>query len=116
MACTLDSNTQAAGAMSLKTTQTTGLTPQSQTLGHLDHSLALPVGVECLGPEDLVVEQGCARPPHAAVTCLSVRGLAFSLEVPISQTHTTVLVPPVMTSLGLGHTAQRIWPHSDRHS
>lgn len=52
----------------------------------------------------------------AVVTCLSVRGLAFSLEVPISHTHTTVLVPPVITSLGLGQMAQRIWPHSDRHS
>lgn len=56
-------------------------------------------------------------PPSAPpVTCLRVSVLAFSLEVPISHTHTTVLVPPVMTSLGLGQMAQRIWPHSDKHS
>lgn len=41
-------------------------------------------------------------------TCFSVRALAFSLETPISHTHTAVLVPPVITSLGLGQMAHRI--------
>lgn len=49
-------------------------------------------------------------------TCLSVSDLALSLEVPVSHTQMAVLVPPVITSFGFGHMAQRIWPHSDRHS
>lgn len=43
-----------------------------------------------------------------ASTCLSVSDLAFSLQVPVSHTQMAVLVPPVMTSLGLGQMAQRI--------
>lgn len=50
------------------------------------------------------------------VTCLSVRVLAFSLKVPVSQTQMAVLNPPVMTSLGLGQIEHKICPHSDRHS
>ena len=49
-------------------------------------------------------------------TCLRARVLALSLAVPVSQTQMAVLVPPVMTSLGLGQMAHRILPHSDRHS
>lgn len=49
-------------------------------------------------------------------TCLSTSDLALSLEVPVSHTQMAVLVPPVITSFGFGHIAQRIWPHSDRHS
>lgn len=43
-----------------------------------------------------------------ASTCLSVSDLAFSLQGPVSHTQMAVLVPPVMTSLGLGQMAQRI--------
>lgn len=50
------------------------------------------------------------------LTCFSVRDLAFSLDVPISHTQILVLAPAVTTSLGLGQMAQRICPHSDRHS
>lgn len=49
-------------------------------------------------------------------TCLSVSDLALSLEVPVSHTQMAVLVPPVITSFKFGHMAQRIGPHSDRHS
>lgn len=49
-------------------------------------------------------------------TCFSISDLARSLEVPVSHTQMAVLVPPVITSFGFGQMAQRIWPHSDRHS
>lgn len=51
-----------------------------------------------------------------SVTCLRVKVLAFSLEGLVSQTQIAVLVPPVMTSLGFGQMAHKIWAHSDRHS
>lgn len=49
-------------------------------------------------------------------TCLRLRDLARSLDVPSSHTQMAVLVPPVSTSLGLGQMAHRTCPHSERLS